>query len=334
MIKISIFTCCYNHEKYLERCINSILRQTYKNWELVCVDDKSTDNSLKILQDFAEKDKRIRVIEKENNSGMAAPNCNIALKYLDGEFILGVGPDDEISENCLQEFINVYSDLEDEEIDAIIIPTLFYFIENKEKNFIMSGVKGTKNSENRILTGKEAFELSIDWKISGFAFFRTNIVKKFGFYEEGMNGDEYSCREFFLNSRNVAFLKKSVYIYHQINTSITKKLSTKLFNTYKTLYKVEELAKKYKLKKTLIREINKKRYRETYNLWDRYLKNRENFSASEQQVIEGYFREDQELLQPYKAIRDYFFRKEYDKKGKFIVVFDKIRICYKRLKYA
>ncbi|WP_420977778.1 glycosyltransferase family 2 protein, partial [Campylobacter coli] len=119
MIKISIFTCCYNHEKYLERCINSILKQTYQNWELVCVDDKSTDNSLKILQDFAKKDKRIRIIEKEKNSGKAAPNCNIALNYLDGEFVLGVGPDDEISEDCLQEFINVYSDLEDKEIDAI-----------------------------------------------------------------------------------------------------------------------------------------------------------------------------------------------------------------------
>ncbi|WP_144581776.1 glycosyltransferase family 2 protein [Campylobacter coli] len=334
MIKISIFTCCYNHEKYLERCINSILRQTYKNWELVCVDDKSTDNSLKILQDFAEKDKRIRVIEKENNSGMAAPNCNIALKYLDGEFILGVGPDDEISENCLQEFINVYSDLEDEEIDAIIIPTLFYFIENKEKNFIMSGVKGTKNSENRILTGKEAFELSIDWKISGFAFFRTSIVKQFAFYEEGMNGDEYSCREFFLNSRKVAFLKENFYIYHQINTSITRKLSPKLFTVYKTLWKTEELAKKHKLQTSLIKFINQRRYTESYNLWEKYLKNKNNFCTVERKKIEEYFEENYQLLKPYKTMRDYFFRKEKDRNGKSIVIFDKIKFYYKRLKNA
>ncbi|EKP7753471.1 glycosyltransferase family 2 protein, partial [Campylobacter coli] len=318
MIKISIFTCCYNHEKYLERCINSILKQTYQNWELVCVDDKSTDNSLKILQDFAKKDKRIRIIEKEKNSGKAAPNCNIALNYLDGEFVLGVGPDDEISENCLQEFINVYSDLEDKEIDAIIIPTLFYFIENKEKNFIMSGVNGVKNSENRILTGREAFELSIDWKISGFAFFRTNMVKQFGFYEEGMNGDEYSCREFFLNSRKVTFLKENFYFYHQINTSITRKLSPKLFTVYKTLWKTEELAKKHKLQASLIKFINQRRYTESYNLWEKYLKNKNNFCAAEQKKIEEYFEENYQLLKPYKTTRDYFFRKEKDRIGKSI----------------
>ena len=333
-MKISIFTCCYNHEKYLERCINSILKQTYQNWELVCVDDKSTDNSLKILQDFAKKDQRIKVVEKKENSGMAAPNCNIALQYLNGEFILGVGPDDEISENCLQEFIDRYDSLKDREIDAAIIPTLFYFSENTDKNFTISGINGVVNSEDHILTGEKAFELSIEWEISGFAFFRTDIVKKFGFYEEGMNGDEYSCREFFLNSRKIIFLKDSAYIYHQINTSITKRLSTKLFNVYKTLWKVEILAKRHNFKKSLIRKINRKRYNESYNLWIRYLKYKNFFNLSDQQIIEEYFEENWKLLKPYKIGSDYLLRKEKDKEGKSIVLFNKIRFYYTMLKNA
>ena len=66
MIKVSLIMPVYNVGKYLAECLDSIINQTYKNFELIAVNDGSTDNSLAILEDFAKKDKRIKVITQKN----------------------------------------------------------------------------------------------------------------------------------------------------------------------------------------------------------------------------------------------------------------------------
>ena len=65
-MKISIITPVYKAEKFLSRCVNSIIAQTYKDWELILVDDGSPDRSGKLCDDYAARDSRIRVIHKEN----------------------------------------------------------------------------------------------------------------------------------------------------------------------------------------------------------------------------------------------------------------------------
>ena len=74
---ISIVIPVYNVEKYLSRCIESILNQTYKNWEAVFVNDGSIDNSLEILKDYQKKDERIKVIDKRNEGSGVARNTGI-----------------------------------------------------------------------------------------------------------------------------------------------------------------------------------------------------------------------------------------------------------------
>ena len=64
--KISIIVPVYNTEKYIERCIRSILNQSYKNMEIICVDDGSKDNSLELLREYEQKDSRIKVLTKKN----------------------------------------------------------------------------------------------------------------------------------------------------------------------------------------------------------------------------------------------------------------------------
>lgn len=331
MFKISIIMACYNSVAYLQRSIGSVLQQTYQNWELICVDDESSDETYSKLLEFSRQDNRIKVFSKKN-SGMAAPNFNFALDYASGDFIFVLGHDDEINSICLESFIRRYEEIGDEEIDAIIPRSVMYFPEDASKNWILCGINREADTENEILSGVEAFELSIFWKISGFAFFRTDIVKKLGFYEEGMNGDEYSCREFFLNSRKVAFVREGIYKYYQLETSITKKLSPKIFDTYKTFYKLEELAKKNNLKPSLIKIINKERCAQAYNLWEKYLKNKHLFSQEEQQKIERCFEESYRLLTSYKTFTDWFFRKGRDRRGKFIVILDSLKFYYKKLK--
>ena len=90
----------YKVEKYLNKCIDSILKQTFQDFELILVDDGSPDKCPKICDEYAKKDKRVRVIHKENAGLVAARNTGI--KEAKGDYICYVDGDDWISENLLQ----------------------------------------------------------------------------------------------------------------------------------------------------------------------------------------------------------------------------------------
>lgn len=93
--KVSVIVPIYNVEKYLEQCLDSILSQTLNDIEVICINDGSPDNSLSILKNYAKKDKRVCIIDKENGGYGAACNCGI--KASKGEYIGIVEPDDFIS---------------------------------------------------------------------------------------------------------------------------------------------------------------------------------------------------------------------------------------------
>ena len=89
-MKLSIIIPVYNVEKYLPKCLDSILNQSFKDFEIICINDGSSDNSLKILEEY--KDKRIIIINKENaGSGVAR---NAGLEIAKGEYIFFVDGDD------------------------------------------------------------------------------------------------------------------------------------------------------------------------------------------------------------------------------------------------
>lgn len=92
MSKISVIIPVYNCEKYIARCLDSLIDQTHRDWEAICIDDGSKDNSGKILDDHSAADSRIRVIHKENEGVSAARND--ALAYAEGEYLLFVDSDD------------------------------------------------------------------------------------------------------------------------------------------------------------------------------------------------------------------------------------------------
>ncbi|EAL0349165.1 glycosyltransferase family 2 protein, partial [Campylobacter coli] len=249
MLKISIIMACYNCTAYLSRSVMSVLNQTYKNWELICVDDGSTDGTYDKLLGFSRQDNRIKAFTKKH-SGMAAPNRNYALEFISGDFIFVLDSDDEINPECLSECVKRYEELKAKDIDVdIIIPKLVFLYPNQAKKRTICGIVNQCGSESKILDGKKAFSYSLDWRISGLGMYKTILVKKLKWYEEGMNGDEYSTREFFINSRYIAFAKNGVYIYYQNEDSVTKKLSIKLFDTFKGLYKLETLAKSFNMSK-------------------------------------------------------------------------------------
>lgn len=107
MSKISVIAPIYKVEKYLPRCIESILNQTYKDIELILVDDGSPDNSGKICDEYASKDERVKVIHKKNEGVSKARNTGI--ECAQGEYFFFIDSDDYIDEVTLEHLYDVAS---------------------------------------------------------------------------------------------------------------------------------------------------------------------------------------------------------------------------------
>lgn len=109
----------YNYALYIKKAIESVLKQTYINWELIIIDDASTDNSLNIIKEYLKQDSRIKLILNEKNIGLAL-SLKKAIKYADGEWIAFLESDDEFLPQSIEEKIKaaqkgaeiVYTDVE------------------------------------------------------------------------------------------------------------------------------------------------------------------------------------------------------------------------------
>lgn len=102
-VLISIVTPCYNASSVISQAIDSVVNQTYQNWEMLIVDDCSTDSSASIIKEYVEKDGRIKYFKTETASGSPSLPRNIALEYARGEYIAFLDSDDVWLENKLEE---------------------------------------------------------------------------------------------------------------------------------------------------------------------------------------------------------------------------------------
>lgn len=108
-MKISAIVPVYNAEKYVSKCIESVLSQTYSDWELWLVDDGSQDNSLSILQEYSNKDSRINVIHQENGgAGMAR---NAAIQRVSGDYIVFIDSDDYVEKEYFSLIVKKNTDV-------------------------------------------------------------------------------------------------------------------------------------------------------------------------------------------------------------------------------
>jgi len=101
---VSVIIPVYNTEKYIAECLDSVLSQTFKDFEAICIDDGSTDNSLSIIKEYAARDSRIKIMSQKNQGVVAARNNAIATAC--GEYILPLDSDDMIAPDCLKVLYN------------------------------------------------------------------------------------------------------------------------------------------------------------------------------------------------------------------------------------
>lgn len=125
---VSVIIPIFNGEKYVKKCVRSILRQTYKNFELLLIDDGSLDNSYKICIQLVEMDDRIKAFHFDNGGVSCARNAG--LKNAVGEYITFVDVDDELEENALEVAVKTISDTN---ADVVIYGWKRYFNNNIEK---------------------------------------------------------------------------------------------------------------------------------------------------------------------------------------------------------
>lgn len=146
---ISVIIPVYNAEKYLVRCVNSVLSQTYENIELVLVNDGSKDNSLKICKKLQSEDTRIKVIDKENEGASVARN--VGLDAATGDYIMFIDADDWIEENMFSFLISCM--LSEDNVDVAVCN---HYIEgHNSENRTVAGCIGL--TEDKLITDDISF---------------------------------------------------------------------------------------------------------------------------------------------------------------------------------
>ena len=186
MVKISILMAVYNTAQYLPQCLDSLLAQTMEDFQVICVDDASTDDSLQILKSYASRDSRIQVIPLKENHGQAYAR-NKGLECVTGTYTCFLDSDDWLGNDALQQVVDAFG--QDETIDSVLFRCRYYYSEDRIEEHSMPAFeakdKGASSSEASVdgqpiaLSGEQAFELSLTWQIHGVYAVKTSIHQKF-----------------------------------------------------------------------------------------------------------------------------------------------------------
>ena len=121
MVEISVVIPAYNAIEFLDEAMNSIINQSFRDLEIICVDDGSTDNTLEVLQSYASRDSRIQVYHQENQGPGGATNTGIAKAK--GKYIYLMDADDVLDLNALEELYNI---MEEKDLDFVIFKAIHY----------------------------------------------------------------------------------------------------------------------------------------------------------------------------------------------------------------
>lgn len=230
---ISVVIPAYNAGKYIAKAIESVLLQAFTDWELVIVDDCSSDDTLKIARKYEQQDSRVRVFSLDVNSGSAYLPRKKAIELSRSAWIVTLDADDFLEIEDLKKLWERQS-----ETHADIVLHQLVSV-SEDGKVIQEGYVCPPSSFDFdvILSGKEACSLTIGtWILNGNGLFLKKLyfqVWKECYGDVGMNGDELLTRQLFLQAKTVA-LCTAKYFYRNNSQSITRKFSIKLFDVLQT----------------------------------------------------------------------------------------------------
>ncbi len=260
--KISVIIPIYNTEKYLPTCLDSVLSQTHKNFELILIDDGSSDNSGKIADDYAKKDSRVRVIHQKNAGQSAARNYG--LKLATGDFISFIDSDDEVKKTFLADLLapffastpvkSVENPVENSAKNpaksagsSVALPVCGFHYKRLRQN-TAKDVYINPLPKRRFYESKKAYLLkllAIDGRMysSLNKLYRADIAKTLHF-EENLNFAEdtkfvldYLKKAYVKKDTELAFVLKPLYIYNFGTETSTIKKTAVDWQNWQTSYK-------------------------------------------------------------------------------------------------
>lgn len=209
MISFSCLIPLYNDEKYIGRCIDSILKNNYDNIEILVINDGSTDNSKKICEKYQKITNKIRLINKANSG--VCDTRNLLIKEFTGDYAIFIDSDDYISNNFFEEIVKI--------IDKYNKPDLITYDYNRvyEKNNIIVNSFSNDNTitlydsylaSKEYLLGNSDFSMVL-WR----RCYRRDILKKILFEKDKLPEDLSTAFEIYSNSSNIVHVSKSYYYY-------------------------------------------------------------------------------------------------------------------------
>jgi glycosyltransferase involved in cell wall biosynthesis len=216
-MKISIIIPVYNSEKYLKQCLDSILKQTYKNLEIVLVDDGSKDSSLKMCNEYSKSDKRIKVFSKENGGTSSARNYG--LKHITGEYVIFIDNDDYILDE--NSFSNIIILLKKNKPD-ILLHNCIYYWENTGKFTYPK-----TDFDRKEIINKNKYE-ALDYLIKNNIYtytvwdkvIKTSVIKNNNilFSEGKRNEDSEFCIKILEVTKSYDYCDKPCYVYRKLHS--------------------------------------------------------------------------------------------------------------------
>lgn len=239
--KVSIIVPIYNVEKYLDRCIQSLLGQTLTDIEIIMVDDGSPDRCPQMCDEYAEKDSRIKVIHK-SNAGLGYAR-NSGLEIATGEYVAFVDSDDYVDTRMYE---SLYASAQQENADAVFCG---FYTEVKKGKWIESN----EVLENKVWKGDAVRNFMLDMIASApyvkqerkyqmsvwHSIYRRAIIKdnNISFFSERyvVSEDIPFQVDFLSNAKTVTYLKQVHYRYCLNGTSLTKSFKIEKYNGYKNL---------------------------------------------------------------------------------------------------
>lgn len=211
-IKISVIIPVYNVEKYLSECITSVVNQTMHEIEIICINDGSTDNSLSILEDFAQKDNRIIIINQENKGLSGARNSG--LKIAKGEYILFLDSDDSVeSDICQKTYEKAIADNSD-----MVIFSVNVFDEktsNKNDAYLSLNIF-PKNLKNRVFNYTDCKDFFFRIMVTAWSkLYKKELLEKnnIKFIEGLMYEDNPFWIECFLSAKRISIVDEALINY-------------------------------------------------------------------------------------------------------------------------
>lgn len=264
--KISIIIPVYNSQKYLNQCLDSIINQTFNDFEVICIDDQSTDSSLGILQNYAKIDPRIKIIRQENAGAGAARNAG--LKIAKGDYILFLDSDDFFELNMLEK---AYEACVKNDLDFVVFRSDIY--DDKANKFILQyfTVRSDLLPKKRIFCykdiKKDLFRVFVGWAWDKLYKREFVLSNNFFFQEQRSTNDLLFVFTALVKAKRIMVIN-DILVHHR--TNIGSSLSTTREKSWQCFYNALLALKEELIKSGIYEEIEQSyiNYSLHFSLWN------------------------------------------------------------------